>query len=157
MIGRSLALKWIATLLLTSLVGVVLVGLFAYRTTVNEFDRLRLEQAQDVFVNDVATYYSNNGSWDGVRDWLHSLITSSGKSGDSLPLQLCALVDANGIVVLDSGPYHTGDTGFRRRSLPKAFPSSSMASRSARRWSPRRRLAPTRASKAIWIAPIRRC
>ena len=110
MIGRSLALKWTGTLLLTSLVGVVLVGLFAYRTTVNEFDRLRVEQAQNVFVTDVATYYSNNGTWDGVENWLHIQSMSQNKTGDSLPLQFCALVDADGIVVLDSGQYHTGDT-----------------------------------------------
>ena len=109
MIVRSLALKWIATLLLTSLVGVILVGLFAYRTTVNEFDRLRVEQAQNLFVNDVATYYATNGTWDGVENWLHTLIASpSGNSGNSLPLQFCALVDTNGTVVLDSGPYRTG-------------------------------------------------
>jgi signal transduction histidine kinase len=108
MIRRSLALKWIATLLLTSLVGVILVGLFAYRTTVNEFDRLRVEQAQNVFVNDVATFYATNGTWDGVEAWIRSLTDSSGKSGNSLPLQFCALVDVNGVVVLDSGPYHTG-------------------------------------------------
>ncbi|MEO8395174.1 MAG: ATP-binding protein [Chloroflexota bacterium] len=110
MIARSLALKWIATLLLTSLVGVILVGLFAYRTTVNEFDRLRVEQAQNVFVNDVATFYALNGNWDGVEDWLHTLTSSSGKSGISLPLQFCALVDANRTVVIDSGSYHTGQT-----------------------------------------------
>ncbi len=108
MISRSLALKWIATLLLTSLVGVVLVGLFAYRTTVTEFDRLRLEQAQATFVNEVTTYYEDNGSWNGVEDWLRSQ-SSGGNYGITIPFQLCALVDTNGTVIVDSGPYHMGE------------------------------------------------
>ncbi|MFN8452389.1 MAG: ATP-binding protein [Anaerolineae bacterium] len=108
MIGRSLALKWIATLLLTSLVGVVLVGLFAYRTTVTEFDRLRLEQAQATFVDEVTTYYQANQTWSGVDAWLRSL-TSGADQHDRFPSQLCALVDADGTVIVDSGPYHVGD------------------------------------------------
>ncbi len=105
MINRSLTLKWIATLLLTSLVGVVLIGLFAFRTTVTEFDRLRLEQSQAVFVSEMTSYYQTNQSWDGVENWLHE------RSGDgSQVAQLCALLDTSGRVVVDSGPYHLGET-----------------------------------------------
>ena len=39
---RSLTVKWIATLLLTSLIDVVLVGLFAYRTPGSGYDQLRV-------------------------------------------------------------------------------------------------------------------
>ncbi|HVU12313.1 MAG TPA: ATP-binding protein [Phototrophicaceae bacterium] len=122
MITRSLAFKWIATLLLTSLVGVVLVGLFAYRTTVTEFDRLRLEQVQASFVNEATTYYESTGSWNGFDDWLHQQQRSSNQGnqgnqgnpgnqggGGGSPFQFCALVDSNNIVVVDAGPYHIGD------------------------------------------------
>src|SRR5215813_1552526 len=110
MIARSLTLKWIATLLLTSLIGVLLVGLFAYRTTVNEFDRLRVEQAQATFVNEAAVYYQTTHSWDGLDSWLHTQDQSQMPDhGDSLPLQLCALADANNTVVIGTGPYHVGD------------------------------------------------
>jgi signal transduction histidine kinase len=109
---RSLTFKWIITLLLTSLVGVVLIGLFAYRTTVTEFDRLRVEQAQTVFVNDVTGYYETHQSWGGVSDWLRgqSPPQAGYNPAYALPLQLCALVDANGAVVVGSGPFHVGDS-----------------------------------------------
>lgn len=108
---RSIAFKWIATLLLTSLVGVGLVGLFAYRTTVNEFDRLRVEQAQATFMEEVSAYYGEQGSWEGVTNWLETQFSSQQPNkGGFLPLQLCALVDENGVVVVGSGPFEVGDT-----------------------------------------------
>src|SRR5579871_2314684 len=126
MITRSLAFKWIGTLLLTSLVGVVLVGLFAYRTTMTEFDQLRLEQAQAAFVNEATTYYETNQSWTGFEDWLQTQQRSSnqnnqgnpgnpgnpgqgGGGGGGSPFQFCALVNSDNIVVVDAGPYHIGD------------------------------------------------
>ncbi len=104
MINRSLAFKWIGTLLLTSLVGVMLVGLFAYRTTVTEFDRFRLDQSQATFTNQVTNYYQTNGSWGGVEDWLRN----QGQGGRN-SIQTAALVDASGVIVVDSGPFHIGD------------------------------------------------
>lgn len=103
---RSLTVRWILTLLLTSLVGVLLVGLFAYRTTVTQYDRLRLEQAQTAFVEDVTTYYQTNQSWDGVQDWLHEKDSPSRTLFKKSP-QLFALADADGIVVAEFGPFHT--------------------------------------------------
>jgi signal transduction histidine kinase len=105
---HSLAFKWIATLLVTSLVGVVLVGLFAYRTTVNEFDRLRAEQAEAAFIEEAITYYQTNGSWDGLADWLYSQIPSQDE-GDPHPPQPCALADENGVVVVGNGPFRIGE------------------------------------------------
>ena len=67
---RSLTFKWSVTLLLSSLTGVILVGLFAYRTTQNEYDRLRVEQARSAVVSQLTTYYQTNGSWDGLENWL---------------------------------------------------------------------------------------
>lgn len=103
---RSLAFKWIATLLATSLIGVVLVGLFAYRTTVNEFDRLRVEQAKTTFVEEAAAYYRANGSWEGLDSRLDAPPT---EEGDRPPPQLCALADADGVVVVGGGPFHVGE------------------------------------------------
>ena len=67
---RSIAFKWIATLVLTSLVAVPMIGIFAFRATITEYDRLRMEQAQTAFISDVTSYYQDNGSWDGVETWL---------------------------------------------------------------------------------------
>lgn len=110
---RSLAFKWIVTLLLTSLVGVVLVGIFAYRTTASEYDRLRVEQSQSVFIEDVTTYYETNGSWAGVESVTKSGDDEGGGYGNPRdrfgPPQLFALANAQGVIVADCGPYHMGD------------------------------------------------
>lgn len=106
---RSLAFKWTATLLLTSLIGVVLVGLFATRTTITEFDRLRNEQARDAFINDVTAYYEVKRTWEGVESWLR--IEPEGAKVPILarPPQQFALMDAQGRVVAGWGPFDTGD------------------------------------------------
>lgn len=106
---RSLTFKWIATLLLISLIGVVLVGFFAYRTTASEYDRLRVVQAQLSFVEDVTTYYAANGGWEGVDAFLKPDDDGQGPGGRFAPPQLYALADANGIIVADCGPFHNGD------------------------------------------------
>ena len=46
MMWRSLAFKWTMTLVITSLLGVILVGIFAYRTTSSAYDQLRSDQAR---------------------------------------------------------------------------------------------------------------
>jgi two-component system, OmpR family, sensor histidine kinase BaeS len=103
---RSLAVKWIATLLLTSLIGLVLVGIFAYRATVTEFDRLRMEQAQTSFVENVTSYYQTQHSWDGLEDWLRGRFNQGQGGGRSFgPPQLFALVDVNDVVVAGFGPF----------------------------------------------------
>ncbi|MFN8417653.1 MAG: hypothetical protein U0528_00165 [Anaerolineae bacterium] len=122
---RSLTFKWIVTLLLTSLVGVVLVGAFAYRATATEYDRLRVEQSQAVFVREVTAYYEEHGSWAGLEEWLaaqhptnyggdyggNTGAPNSGGGGGgyrSDPPQLFALVDANGVCVVGHGPFNNG-------------------------------------------------
>lgn len=109
MINRSLAFKWIGTLLLTSLVGVVLIGLFAYRTTITEFDHLRMEQAQANFVNLVASYYRTNRTWDGVTAWLEA--QSPAQNPPVKPFWVSfALVDEHRQVMVEAGPFQLGDS-----------------------------------------------
>lgn len=104
---RSITFKWTATLLLTSLIGVVLVGMFAYRTTVTEFDRLLTDQAEADFIEAVTLYYQANGSWDGVADWL-----GQQRRGGERPRrgrqQPFALIDNRGVVVADHPPLDLG-------------------------------------------------
>src|SRR5690242_19849085 len=100
---RSLTFKWIAILLVTSLIGVILVGFFAYRKTVNEFDRLRLEQAEAAFVQDATDYYQSNHSWEGINSWLKTQETYNTPDQTDLPTQLCALADQSGTVIVGSG------------------------------------------------------
>lgn len=66
---RSLTVKWIFTLLFTSLVGVVLIGLVVNVATTDALARLHLEQGQAAFEAVIATYYREHGTLDGVDAW----------------------------------------------------------------------------------------
>src|SRR5262249_49574427 len=111
--GRSVTFKWSITLLLSSLTGVILVGLFAYRTTLTEYDRFRSEQAKSTFVSEVTTYYQEHQSWNGREGWLRSLRfggpDQGGQGGPGgPPPQSFALADSSGTIVLPDGPFRTG-------------------------------------------------
>ncbi len=105
---RSITFKWIVTVLLSSLTGVILVGLFAYRTTLNEFDRLRIEQARLSMLNRLTTYYQEQGSWSGLDDWFQQQERESGGPHRSDAPPLYAVANNAGEIVLGIGPYETG-------------------------------------------------
>ena len=60
---HSLRTKWVLTLLLTSLLGVSMVGVFAYRANSQEFDSLVSDQALENYVEQTATFYEQTGDW----------------------------------------------------------------------------------------------
>jgi len=111
---RSLAFKWMATLLLTTLIGVALVGVLAYRITITEFSRLREEQAAANFVADMTAYYERYGSWRGLAN------PPQGGDGRGAPPprdtprgfsegDFFALADDRGVIVFGSGELRRGD------------------------------------------------
>jgi two-component system, OmpR family, sensor histidine kinase BaeS len=104
---RSLAFKWTATLVVTSLIGVILVGVFAYRTTITEFDRLRNDQAESLFVQNATRYYQANGTWSGLEAWMNETQGSNGRGGFRPP-DFFALADDSGTIVLGRGPLRNG-------------------------------------------------
>ncbi len=69
----SVRLKLTALIVFISLFAVALVGVTARQVTSSQFDRLRLEQAKDTFLEVVSEYYAANGSWKGVQQYLASL------------------------------------------------------------------------------------
>ncbi len=111
---RSLTYKLILGFLLISLVGVGLVAASTRWATVNEFERLMLDQAEDEFVARVTEYYESHGSWDGV-EWLFTSQPSgeAPSSPEPRPPQLpFTLVDEQNVVVLSDKPDH------QRRTIP---------------------------------------
>lgn len=111
MMFRSLVFKWTATLILTSLIGVILAGIFSYRTTITEYDRLRVDQARATFVDNITIYYQNNDTWEGLEDWLRADQEDVDKSpGKHRREEQFALVDNDGIVIVGYGPFHTGES-----------------------------------------------
>lgn len=107
---QSLVFKWTATLLLTSLIGVALAGVLAYRTTVTEFDRLRGDQALDGFVAAVTRYYQAQGDWAGVAEWVRAEGGPVDEPWRPQPPELFALADGRGRVVVGVGPLRAGQT-----------------------------------------------
>lgn len=121
---RSLTFKWIVTLVLTSLVGVVLVGLFAYRTTVSEYDRLRVQQARVSFISEALTYYRTYRSWSGIGNWLRESASQPAfmrGRPDKFFQEQFALADTSGQIVVGHGPFHVGDT-LTRQQLDEGIP-----------------------------------
>lgn len=119
--GRSLTVKWVGTLLLSSMIGVILVGLFAYNTTVSEYDQLRIEQAGDAFVEDAAAYYATNQTWDGFTNWLiENKLPQMASSRHFIPPQMFVVIDAQGDVLAGMEPFVSEP--FNRDQFERSLP-----------------------------------
>ncbi|MBL8134601.1 MAG: HAMP domain-containing protein [Anaerolineae bacterium] len=121
---RSLTLKWVLTLALTSLVGVILIAVVFNTITAVEFDQLLIDQAQTAMADAAARYYANNGSLDGFHETARQMNDDAG-SGDSQgrrgfsrrggppdgsePAPGLVLVDGDGSVVSQGAGYDLDD------------------------------------------------
>lgn len=106
---RSLAFKWTATLIVASLIGIVLAGLFAYRSTITEYDRLRSDQARDLFIQNIITYYEISGTWQGLDEWLPDEPEFDDRLNYFRPPEQFALADMTDVIVIGHGPFHVGE------------------------------------------------
>jgi two-component system sensor histidine kinase BaeS len=132
---RSLTWKLMLAFLAISLTGAVLASIFARWITVQEFDRLVLEQAQSSFLSEVTAYYQTHRSWIGVTEYFRQRADSrqpppgepdkppaqpqtaggaaqppQSASGAGQPLQVpVILIDQNGYVLHPVPPYRLGD------------------------------------------------
>jgi signal transduction histidine kinase len=111
---RSLTVKLILGFTLISLIGVGLVAALTRWATVNEFEQLMLDRAEDQFVARVTEYYKSYGSWDGIEQLFKPPPpTEASSSPGSRPPQLpFMLVDEQSMVVLSDKPDH------QRRPIP---------------------------------------
>ncbi len=120
---RSLRFKLIIAFLLTSLAAIVLVAIFVQQFVIREFDSYVLEQHRDDFQATVAEYYTEYGSWNGIRPYMGEVsgdrVQPPGgppRPGVSAPNQpppdnvpaRFILTDANGYVVLPFDGYEIG-------------------------------------------------
>lgn len=108
--SRSLTVKWVGTLLATSLIGVGLVAIFAYRATSSGFDRLRFSQMETDFALIAGEYYQQNGDWSDFLTWLQETNLPPPRPADPSYALMFALVDDSGTVIVPAGPYRFGDT-----------------------------------------------
>lgn len=116
---RSLALKLTLAFLFVGLIGAVLVAIFVGVRTQREFDQFISERYQQDLVAQLADYYQQEGSWEGLNAIGLRYPTHRGRQGYmSAPV---ALVDGNQTVVLGTRRYQVGQQ-LERAELRQALP-----------------------------------
>ncbi len=103
---RSLAVKWLFTLLFTGLSGIGLVWFFANRATTTGFDQLKIDQAQADFETTARNYYETHGSWAGAKDKLEVV---PGYNHYGPPPDRFILADESNRMIICFPPYQSGD------------------------------------------------
>lgn len=107
---QSLKFKWSVTLVLTSLVGILLVGLLATRIQTSEFQRLRDEERTSGFLSALSEYYAQYGNWDDFGDNFNLIIRRQVDQWEQKPQRLpFAISDVAGNIIVDGDKYQTGE------------------------------------------------
>jgi len=97
---RSLSIKLTLAFLFVGLIGALLSAYFIQRRTRTEFDRFLFDSGKDRLVENLANYYKQKGSWQGVN---RALIRMS-ISRDNLPIEQPTIPEANTMVPLRNLP-----------------------------------------------------
>ncbi len=108
MIRLPLTVKWILTLLLSSMIGVVMVAFFAYWTTVTQFDRFLSETIEQDFMADVIQYYERDESWSGINQYLIAAREDNGTPDNFIP-GIYSVVSVDYVVLAGAGPLVPGE------------------------------------------------
>jgi signal transduction histidine kinase len=116
---RSLALKLTLAFLFVGLIGAVLVAVLVGLRTQREFDQFISDRYQQDLVNQLADYYQQRGSWEGLSAIGLRNPAHRGREG-YLPAPV-ALVDSNQTVVLGTRRYQVGQQ-VERAELRQALP-----------------------------------
>ena len=105
---RSITLKMVLAFLGIALVSIVLIVLLARWNTGTEFSRFVVDRRGEDLVQNLADYYSTNGSWEGVGEMILSNTPQVLEGG--LPREpFFTLVDQNGLVISAGPGYHPGE------------------------------------------------
>ena len=106
---RSITLKMVLAFLGIALVSIVSIVLLARWNTGTEFSRFVSDRWGEDMSENLADYYRENGSWEGVQ----RIITASRnqETPDNAPPQrpFFALADENGHIISAGPGYHTGE------------------------------------------------
>ena len=104
----KLTVKLTIAFLSVSLIAIGLAAAFIWGTTSLEFNKYVEDQRQQTFADAAKAHYEQNKNWDGVEDSLRKqgLLPPPTQTGaNQPPPPPFALLDANRIVIIPSGPY----------------------------------------------------
>jgi signal transduction histidine kinase len=105
---RSLSLKLTLAFLFVSIVGVALIAIVVRQQTQREFDRFVLDRYQVDLLDDLATYYRQNDSWqDFTAIVIRAPARRPGGTSGLYPAPI-TLTDVNGQVVFGGRRYEAG-------------------------------------------------
>jgi signal transduction histidine kinase len=103
----SLTLKLTAAFVGVGLVAVILVAIFARTTTVQEYDRFRIDKIRSDIISTLEQYYLEHSSWDGIVEVLGPTRPNPGQP-ESMFTSF-ALVDEDGKIIIPGGRFRMGD------------------------------------------------
>ena len=106
---HSLRFKWSLTLIITSLVGIILVGLIATQINASEYQRFRDEEIESTVAQAASDYYATFQTWDGLDNQLIGTAFRRFRDNDRPQRTPFAIADTEGIIVKPSGNYQIGD------------------------------------------------
>jgi two-component system, OmpR family, sensor histidine kinase BaeS len=109
MMMRSLKFKWSLTLVVTSLVGIVLVGLLASQINVSEYQRFRNAEIEATVAESASEFYAEFHTWDGIDNELFGTAFRRFRDDSRRQRTPFIIANADGVIVKPSGSYNEGD------------------------------------------------
>jgi len=108
---RSLTLKLILAFLAVGLIGTAFIALFVWSGTEREFGNLEFDRWQSGFVDQLAEFYRQNGSWSHIEDVFPTSGMGAGPGSGWGPKMgsPILLIDVSGEVLLPGQGFKIGD------------------------------------------------
>lgn len=108
MMLRSLKVKWSLTLVLTSLVGIVLIGVLASQINATEYKRFRNAEMELAVVETVADYYAEFETWVGLDEQVFNRTIRNIRPPERRGIAPFAIADTQGVIVKPSEVFREG-------------------------------------------------
>jgi two-component system sensor histidine kinase BaeS len=120
---RSITFKLLLAFLAVGLIGTVIIALLAWSGTAREFGNLEYERWQEALVEQLAGYYSNSGSWDGIAESVIGFNPGGGHGMRGWPRMAgpILLLDEKGEVLIPGQGFSVGDK-IHQQTFNKAIP-----------------------------------
>ena len=117
---RSLTLKLTLAFIFVGLAGIIVVAIVVGNQTQQGVNQIVVDRYRDELIEHLATYYQDNGSWEGIRNnHLHSIGNQNSPWGESLgPL---FLLGVDGRVILGDRQHPPGSQ-LTRSEIENIFP-----------------------------------